>query len=127
MSKTPRHRALRALPIVLGLGAAGLAVAASPVASVADPLRCAIHAETSNGMIALSGTVAADIEMNGSYRLTVAGPATNISQGGAFTVVPGRIESLGNVMVSSNGGVDARLEIQAGGATVTCDEWIGAI
>ena len=127
MSNTPRQMALRALPVVLGLGVAGLAIAASPAASLAEPLRCAIHAETSAGMVALSGTVAADTEMSGSYRLTVAGPATNISQGGAFTVVPGRIESLGHVMVSNNGGIDARLELQAGGTTVTCNEWIGGL
>lgn len=126
MNEIHTKMTLRALPILLGIGAAGLAVAAGPSASVADPVHCEIQADSSNGMIVLSGAVAADSLISGTYRLTVTGPAANISQGGAFTAAPGRTASLGNVMLNINGsGYDAHLELRADGMTVTCADRVG--
>lgn len=122
--------ALRALPLLLGLGAAGLAFGAGPALSTDEPISCEIQADSANGMIVLQGIVHADTAINGLYRLKVqsAGGSgnSNISQGGAFAAGPGQPAVLGKVMLGSHGAIyDASLEISANGVTIACDERVG--
>ncbi|MCP4385211.1 MAG: hypothetical protein GY798_28010, partial [Hyphomicrobiales bacterium] len=109
----------------LGLATAGLAIGADVTASSADSLSCEIQADTANGMMILQGVVHADAPINGSYRFKVAGAATNISQGGAFTAAPGQAATLGKVMLGGHAIYDASLQVSANGVTIVCDKRIG--
>jgi CsgH protein len=126
-----RRFSTRAVPILLGLGAAGLTIGAGQAGSTSDgPLRCEIHASSAGGMVSLEGVVLADVEVSGSYRFRVASAGgaggSNIQQGGDFTAGPGGAVTLGEVMLGGQGAVyDATLEINSGGASVKCAERVG--
>lgn len=126
MRNIRRTLALRTLPLLVGLSAAGFAIGASTTASKAAPLHCEIQADSTNGMMVLQGVVHTDTALSGSYRFRVTGAAANISQGGAFTAAPGQPATLGNVMLGNNGTpYDISLEVNADGVTILCDERVG--
>ena len=109
-----KHKAFRSMPLLLGLGVAGLAIGAGAASSSDEPLRCEIKAESMNGMISLQGVIHADVALSGSYRFKVesagGGGNTNMSQGGAFTAGPGEEVLLGRVMLGNAGAIyDATL------------------
>jgi hypothetical protein len=126
-----RRISARAVPLLIGLGAAGLAIGAGHAGSASgEPVRCEIQASSTSGMIALAGVVHADVEVSGSYRFRVASAGgaggSNIQQGGNFTAGPDGAVTLGNVMLGGQGAVyDATLEIISGGKTVECAERVG--
>jgi hypothetical protein len=130
MSSKQIRPSLRAMPLLLGLGVAGLAMGAGAASSSDEPLRCEIRANSMNGMIELQGVVHADVPVSGSYRFKVASAGgagnTNMSQGGYFTAGPGEAAMLGRVMLGNAGAIyDATLEIESDGMTVECEERVG--
>jgi hypothetical protein len=125
-----KHKALRAMPLLLGLGVAGLAMAAGEASSSDEPLRCEIKADSANGMIMLQGVIRSDVPVSGSYRFKVASAGgagnTNMSQGGDFTAIPGEEVLLGKVVLGNAGAIyDATLQIESDGMTVECEERVG--
>jgi hypothetical protein len=121
---------LAAAPLVLGLGAAGFALASGESGAASDPVRCEIHANAAGGMIALEGVLHTDKALDGSYmfKVTSSGGAgrSNIQQGGYFSVGPDAPTTLGTVMLGNSGGTyDASLEIMANGTTVACADKVG--
>jgi hypothetical protein len=125
MPNIHRRPTLRALPLLLGLATAGLAIGANVTASQADSLSCEIQADATNGMMVLQGVVHADAAISGSYRFKVTGAATNISQGGAFAAAPGQTATLGKVMLGGHAIYDASLQVTANGVTTVCDDRVG--
>jgi hypothetical protein len=130
MSSKQIRLSLRAVPLLLGLGAAGLAMGAGAASSSDEPLSCEIQADSMNGMIVLQGVIHADVPITGSYRFNVASAGgagnTNMSQGGAFTAAPGEAVMLGKVMLGNAGAIyDATLEIESDGMAVECEERVG--
>jgi hypothetical protein len=127
--KTKRF-SLRAVPLLLGLGVAGLAMGAGAASSSDGPLRCEIKTGSMNGAIMLQGVIHADVPVSGSYRFKVASAGgagnTNMSQGGYFTAAPGEAATLGKIMLGNAGAIyDATLEIESDGMTVECEERVG--
>lgn len=127
-----RRFAARMAPLLLGLGAAGIAMGASQAGSTGtgEPVVCEIQATPADGMIALEGIVHADETISGSYRFRVSSAggsgSANISQGGSFTAGPGGAARLGTVMLGNTGAAyDARLEVTSDGVTVECAERVG--
>ena len=130
MSKKNMRFSLRAVPILLGLGVAGLAMGAGAASSSDGPLRCEIKTGSMNGAITLQGVIHADVPVSGSYRFKVASAGgagnTNMSQGGAFAAGPGETAMLGKVMLGNAGAIyDATLEIESDGMAVECEERVG--
>jgi hypothetical protein len=130
MSKKNMRFSLRAVPILLGLGVAGLAMGAGAASSSDGPLRCEIKTGSMNGAIMLQGVIHADVPVSGSYRFKVASAGgagnTNMSQGGYFTAGPGEAAMLGRVMLGNAGAIyDATLEIESDGLSVECEERVG--
>jgi len=125
--------ATRIVPLLLGLGAAGIAAGATQAGSATSsgqPVRCEIRAATTNGMIALQGVVHADVTTSGSYKFRVASAGgsgnSNIQQGGGFSVGPDMPAMLGKVMLGNNGSVyEARLKVTSNGKTYECAERVG--
>lgn len=126
-----KHLAAGALALVLGAGAAGMAIGGEPDATAkAGPVSCEIRSASMNGMISLEAVVRSDVAAFGSYRFRVAGAGggggTNIQQGGAFSAGPAGPVTVGRVMVGNTGGAyDATLEISADGEMATCSERVG--
>ena len=115
---------VRAAPVALGLGVAGLAIAATGDAK-SEPVRCEIQTSTANGMVTLEGIVHSDVALSGTYQFRVTGSdggnSSNISQGGYFTAGPEGAVTLGSVMLGGNGAnYDASLELMADGKTIAC-------
>jgi hypothetical protein len=130
MSSKQIRLSLRAVPLLIGLGAAGLAMGAGTANSSDEPLRCEIQADSSNGMITLQGVIHSDVPLSGSYRFKVASAGgagnTNMSQGGGFTAAPGETVMLGKVMLGNAGAIyDATLEVESDGMAVECEERVG--
>ncbi len=119
-----KHLPILALGVAATIGA-GFAAAGNGQAS--GPLSCEIVATPSGGMTAIEGVARSNAALTGNYRLRVSGPGTNISQGGPFDAAAGRPATLGSVMLGGSGGsYDVRLEVEAGGTTVSCSERIGS-
>jgi hypothetical protein len=123
---------LAALPLVLGLGVAGFAMASGETDTAVDPVRCEIQANAAGGMIALEGVLHTDKALSGSYlfKVTSSGGAgrSNIQQGGYFSAGPDAPATLGTVMLGNSGGTfDASLEVMANGTTVACAEKVGGL
>lgn len=116
-----------AASIFIGLGAAGAAIGAGQASATDGPLTCEIQMSRSGGMIALESVAASDEAVAGSYSFTVRGGGTDISQGGDFEAGPGETVTLGQVMLGANGSYDARLEVEADGRSVSCEERVGSI
>lgn len=119
------HFPARMVPLLFGLGVAGIAVAAGNAGAAAGPVRCEIRADASDGMTSLEGVVHADKAVSGSYRFRVesfgASGRSDIDQGGDFTAEPGRPATLGSVMLDSRGGrYDASLTVTLEGRTIEC-------
>ena len=130
MSMKTKRFSLRAGPLLLGLGVAGLAMGAGAASSSDGPLRCEIKTGSMNGAIMLQGVIHADVPVSGSYRFKVASAGsagnTNMSQGGYFTAAPGEAAMLGKIMLGNAGAIyDATLEIESDGMTVECEERVG--
>lgn len=129
-----KHRrfAARMAPLLLGLGAAGIAMGASHAGSTNtdEPVACEIQATQADGMIALEGIVRADEAIRGSYRFRVSSAggsgSSNISQGGRFTAGPDGMTKLGKVMLGNTGAAyDASLEVTSNGVTIECAKRVG--
>lgn len=118
MTHLDRRSALAALALASGLGIAGAAIASSEEAS---GLRCEIRETEAFGMKALEAVVHSDRTLAGTYSFKVGGPGANIRQGGAFSALPGEPATLGRVTVRGGSGYEARLVVQAGGETVSCE------
>lgn len=119
-----------ALPLLCGLGLAGLAAGAGQAASTGGPMRCEIRTESAGRMIVLQGMVHADSDVSGTYRFEVEsrgnGGNSDISQGGSFTAGPDHPATLGRVMVAAAGAIyDVSLDVTSGGAKVSCSEQVG--
>ena len=129
MFDTHKRLAARALPLLIGLGAAGFAMGAGPASSTPEPLRCEIQVNSANGMVTLQGVVHADAPVNGQYQFKVVkaggGGSSNVQQGGSFAAGPGNDATLGQVMLGGGGVYDANLIVTANGMTVTCEERVG--
>jgi hypothetical protein len=130
MSMKTKRFSLRAVPLLLGLGVAGLAMGAGAASSSDGPLRCEIKTGSMNGAIMLQGVIHADVPVSGSYRFKVASAGgagnTNMSQGGYFTAAPGEDVMLGKVVLGNAGAIyDATLEIESDGMAVECEERVG--
>lgn len=118
-------------PLVLGIGAAGLASAGGS-ASATEPTRCEIRAVSAGGMTSLEGLVHAAAPVSGSYSFRIRGGGSagtsNIQQGGEFYAAPGEPALLGSVSLGGRGArYDASLTVTIGGRTLECHETIGAI
>ena len=129
MFDTHKRLAARALPLLIGLGAAGFAMGAGSASSTPEPLRCEIQVNSANGMVTLQGVVHADTAVSGQYQFKVVkaggGGSSNIEQGGGFMAGPGNDARLGQVMLGGGGVYDANLIVTANGVTVTCEERVG--
>ncbi len=129
MFKMHKRLAARALPLLIGLGAAGFAMGAGPASSTPEPLRCEIQVDSTNGMIVLQGVVHADALVNGQYQFKVVkaggGGSSHIQQGGSFMAGPGNDATLGQVMLGGGGVYDANLVVTANGMTITCEQRVG--
>lgn len=129
MFNMPKRFIVGAVPLLLGLGAAGFAAQADSSGASAGPLRCEIQATANGGMIALEGVVRADVPVSGAYSFRVASGGqsggSNIEQGGGFAAGPDGAVSLGTVMLGGGGIYDATLTITANGTTIECAERIG--
>lgn len=130
MSMKNKRLSLRAMPALLGLGVAALAMGAGAASSSDEPLRCEIMTGSMNGAITLQGVIHADVPVSGSYRFKVASSGgagnTNMSQGGHFTAAPGEEVMLGKIMLGNAGAIyDATLEIETDGMAVECEERVG--
>lgn len=124
MTGTNKHFSIWAACMVASLGAAFAAAGASQPDS--GPLRCEIVASSSGGMTQIAGLAHAGKALSGSYQLRVSGPGTSINQGGEFDAASGRPATLGSVTLGGSArSYDVRLEVRAGGHTVSCAERIG--
>ena len=112
---------LLALGATVSLGA-GVAAAGGSGSEAAGPLRCEIVTASSGGMTSIEAIALSERAASGSYRLKISGPGANISQGGEFDIVSGRKTTLGSAMLGGGRGYDVRLEVTAGGRTVSCSE-----
>lgn len=126
--------ATRFVPLLLGLGALGIAAGASQAGSTGNsasqPVQCEIQATATGGMIALQGIVHSDVATSGAYTFKVASAGgsgnTNIQQGGGFQAGPDAPAMLGKVMLGNTGNVyDAKLKITSNGKTFECAERVG--
>ena len=115
-----------AASLLVGLAAAGATMGASQASNSDGPLSCAIETSRAGGTIAIRSVAGSERGISGSYSFSVRGSGTNINQGGPFEVAAGKTVTLGQVMVGG-GSYDARLEVSAGGRTVSCSERIGSI
>ncbi len=105
----------------LGLTAVAGTGFASAGNDAGAPMRCEIVETKSGGMKGIEARASSHERMTGTYRLVVAGPGANISQGGEFETGAGGSAKLGSVMLGGNGGpYDVRLEVKAGGRTYDC-------
>jgi hypothetical protein len=81
------------MPLVLGLGAAGMALGADRSGSGDGPIRCEISTASADGMITLKAIVHADVAVSGSYRFRITGAgasgSSNVEQGGNFSIGQG--------------------------------------
>lgn len=110
--------------MLVGLAAAAATIGASQ-ASVSDgPLSCAIETSRSGGAIAIESIARTERAASGSYSFSVRGGGTDIRQGGEFDAGAGETVTLGEVMLGG-GSYDLRLEVSAGGRSVTCAQRIG--
>lgn len=116
------------VPVLTGIGLTA-ATLASAGARADGPLRCEIRAVAAGGMVSLAATAESDATRGGTYRFTVESISgsgnSSIRQGGGFSATPGARTELGKVMLGANGIYDARLELKAGGESVTCEERVG--
>ncbi len=113
--------------IALALAACGVAGAAtiqggSPLAQASDRLRCALVVTRSDGQVAVEGRVTAASAAQGSYALRISqGTATQIAQGGDFTLRAGEVLTLGQAQFSGRSGdLAASLTIESGGVRHSC-------
>jgi hypothetical protein len=114
--------------------AAGMAVAGTTTmgSSRDGPVTCEIRAETVRGTTNLTGVVATEAPISGTYKFSIKGRGgsgrTNINQGGAFAAVPGEDFELGKVMLGNPGATyDASLELRVAGKSYGCDARVGSI
>lgn len=122
-----RFATLPAGLIALALAACGVAGAAtiqtgSPLARAPDRLRCALIVTQSGDQIAVEGRVTAAGPARGSYALRIShGAATQISQGGDFSLHGGEELSLGQAQFSGHPGeLAASFTIESGGVRQPC-------
>lgn len=109
-----------AASVAIGLAAGGATLAAGTAASE-GPLSCGIEQSRSGGMVRLESVATSQTSAIGTYSFKVRGAGTNISQGGEFQAAPGETVTLGMVMLGGqSASYDAKLEVRAGGRTVTC-------
>lgn len=115
----------------MGLTTACAAVGAS-YAGTGSGEACEIQAFHEGNGTTLTGTFHSEAPVSGTYSFKVTGRgssgSSNISQGGEFEAAQGEDVELGNVMMSSPGGIfDAVLEVTIDGRTVDCRKRVGAI
>lgn len=109
-----------------GLGGTALAIGAGEVGQAEGPLTCAIDISPRNQMVEIQGVVLADSAVSGSYSFEVKSSGSsgnsNIRQGGGFAAEAGKPATLGKVMLGGAGAYDVRLDIDANGESITCDQ-----
>lgn len=124
MFSNGKQYAALAVPLLLGLGLAGLSAGAGASPSGAGPLHCQINQTKSGGMVTLQGVVRSDVAATGTYRFRVVGRGSsggaNINQSGDFFVDPVSEAYLGQVSLGGSGIYDASLEVTANGLRATC-------
>lgn len=118
-----------AVPILLGLGLVGAAVANTETVNNA-PAICGINAHANGGMIALEAAFRSEVPVSGSYQLKVrssgAGGNSSISQGGPFTAMAKTDVTLGQVSVNSAGSYQVEFTVNANGTTLDCSNEIAS-
>jgi hypothetical protein len=116
-------------PALVGLGITGAALASAAGQTEDGPVRCEIRSSIAGGMVSLQGVVESDAAVSGTYRFSVESDASSgsstIRQGGGFFAGPGEPAMLGQVMLGANGIYDAVLTLDAGGASLECEERVG--
>lgn len=119
------------LPLLIAVGLAGAACAATGTESQGAPLRCTIEVSEQGGMVSLQGVVETDEAIDGTYRFTVESTGgsgnSRINQGGGFSAAPGETVKLGRVMLGANGVYDASLELDTDAGAVECEEQTGRL
>lgn len=112
-----------------GFGGTALAIGAGDVGQAEGPLTCAIDVSARNQMVEIEGVVLADTAVSGSYSFEVRSSSSsgnsNVRQGGGFSAEAGKPATLGKVMLGGSGGYDVKLDIDANGESVTCDQRVG--
>lgn len=115
-------------PVVLGLGALGVAAVAADQ-NDNGAIRCEIHEKTTRSGVALEGVVKTKTDVAGSYRFKISASggagSSDINQSGDFTAGPNAESSLGYVMLGGGGIYDARLDVTIDGRTIRCSKRIG--
>ncbi len=126
MTMISKRLTARLAPLVIGLGAAGLAMGATQASSADDSVSCEIEARQQNGMIAMRGVVHSETPISGSYEFKVRsaghGGSSDISQGGRFSAGPDGPATLGQVQLGGSPAYDATLYVNADGMTIECAE-----
>lgn len=126
MTNISKRLAARIAPLVIGLGAAGLAMGGTQASSSDGSVSCEIEARQQNGMIAMRGVVHSQTPISGSYEFKVQsagrGGTSNISQGGRFNAGPDEPATLGQVQLGGAPAYDATLDVKADGTTIACAE-----
>lgn len=90
--------------------------------------RCEIVVAESRGMLVLEPVLHTTRSVDGVYRLRLTGRgaagSTDISQGSDFVASAGGATSLGRISLSPGATYDARLDVEAGGESLSCRETI---
>ncbi len=129
----PILRSNRAIALVLGLSATGIAAACaipSVRASTSDPaapVRCEISIDEARGATTIEGRVNATRRVNGEYRLAItsrsSGGSATINQSGDFSAGPDTPALLGETTLGgSRSQYRAELEIRFDGQRLRCNE-----
>ena len=128
MPRTPKKLKWLAVPLVLAIGATGVAQA-TQTDDVFEAPGCVIDATLKNGSFALEAQFVAETGADGTYEFKVksAGGAgsTNIRQGGAFSAGNGDTVTLGKMTLGGSAVYDVSLEVRSAGETFTCEDRLG--
>jgi hypothetical protein len=95
-------------------------------ASAAAAIQCVIRAEPETDLLRIDAVALSAAPTNGRYRLVVVkrsgSGSTNSTQGGTFTLAPGREQVLTSIVLdrSAIGHYHAELSLQSDQETLTC-------
>ena len=114
--------------VAVALGLSGSAVALPHPPSV----QCEIEVVTTPHGTVLRPVARSAAALSGEYRLSVesagSGGSSQVSQGGAFSLTPGRPETLGSVSLAQSSGMQvlARMELSWAGGRTHCERRVRA-
>lgn len=117
---------IRSVPLLIGLGLAGIAATTGLASAGDDDLRCDIVQAQQAGMRTITATVTSPRAVTGTYQLDIQtsrnGNTSSVNQGGMFAATAGETVTLGQMSIDAGARTSIDYAITIAGQTIVCSQ-----